>query len=315
MTMSTPRVADIQFDLEATLRSVVSLRSSIPDDALTTPILGTERSGHGVIIDPGLVVTIGYLVTEAESVWIVDYRSQAIPGYVLAYDQETGFGLVQALQKIDLPAAPMGSSTTLQISDPVIIVGAGGEEQIITAEVVAKREFAGYWEYVLDEAIFASPAHPNWGGAGLFDDNGTLCGIGSLALQTVDQTGDVESANMFVPIDLLRPILEELRTYGRQNKPPRPWLGWFVQENQATLVVGGVYDGGPAAQSGIAAGDIVMEINGKPVSGLADLFRSVWGVGDAGVEIPVTFLRNKETHTVTVNSVDRNALLKSYNIH
>ncbi len=304
-----------QFDLDTILRSVVSLRTTIPEDALTAPILGTERSGHGVIIGRGLIATIGYLVTEAESVWIIDRNARAIPGYVVAYDQETGFGLVQALSNIDLPVAPMGSSMGLQVSERVIVAGSGGNDQVITAEVIAKREFAGHWEYLLEEAIFTSPAHPNWGGAGLFDDSGSLCGIGSIALQTIDQDGEVESANMFVPIDLLRPILEELQTYGQQNKPARPWLGWFVQENQSTLVVGGVYDNGPAAQAGITAGDIVMEIDGRPVSALADMFRCVWGLGEAGIEIPVTFLRNKETHTATIKSVDRNTLLKSHNIH
>jgi len=313
--MSAPDLTGTQFDFETLAKSVVILRTTIPDDALTAPVLGTERSGHGVVIDRGLVLTIGYLVTEAQTVWIVDHNSHAIPGYVLAYDQETGFGLVQALQKIDLPIAPLGLSAGLQVSDTVIVAGAGGKDQIISAEVVAKREFAGHWEYLLEESIFTSPAHPNWGGAGLFDDNGTLCGIGSIALQTVDQSGEVESANMFVPIDLLRPILEELKTYGRQNKPPRPWLGWFVQENQSTLVVGGVYDDGPAAQAGLNAGDIVMEINEQTVSGLADMLRTVWSLGEAGVEVRVTYLRNKETHVATVKSIDRNALLKSHSIH
>lgn len=313
---TNPKPDDFAFDLETTLESIVSLRVQIPEDALTAAVLGTERAGHGVVIDEkGLVLTIGYLVTEAETVWLLDHRENAVPAHLLGYDQETGFGLVQALQPLGLPAMQLGSSDKLEIADTVVLAGAGGLSDAITARIAGKREFAGYWEYLLDEAIFTVPQHPNWGGTALIDQQGHLCGIGSLALQTVTSSGDKHGANMIVPIDLLPPILDDLQLYGRQNKPARPWLGWLVQETLDGLTIAGVYDEGPADRAGVATGDIVVEIDGEPVDSLAQLFRNVWALGSAGIEVPVSVQRGDEVLDLAIYSIDRNDQLKSASVH
>ena len=304
------------FDLESALSSIVSLRSVIPEDAMTARVLGTERAGHGVVLAPdGEVLTIGYLVTEAESVWLSDQQGRACPGYVLGYDQETGFGLVKPLQAMGWPTIELGDSSTLAVDDRVIVAGHGGMEQVVSARLIAKREFAGYWEYVLDEALFTAPAHPNWGGAALLNDKGQLCGIGSLLVQTIGDEGEPEGANMVVPINLLKPIIEDLRSYGRQNKPARPWLGWLVQDLGDELVVAGTHDGGPANAAGLQVGDVVLEIDGEPVDNLADMFRAVWHVGPAGVGVPIAVLRGGERQQALVQSVDRTARLKSAAVH
>ena len=311
-----PNPEEYTFDLDAALDSVVSLRSQIPEDALTASVLGTERAGHGVVIaDDGLVVTIGYLITEATSLWITTGAGVTVPGHVVGYDQETGFGLVQALQPMHVPTMPMGNSRTMQISDPAILAGHGGRDYAIKTTLIARREFAGYWEYVLDEALFTAPAHPNWGGAALIGNDGQLLGIGSLMVQQITETGDQSGANMVVPIEILAPILEELRMYGRRNRPARPWLGFLVQEVSHHLVVSGVYEHCPAHDAGLQVGDIIQEVDGEAVSGLANLFRRIWATGDAGVAIPMTIMRNREPVSVTVESVDRNARLKSASIH
>ncbi len=298
------------------LDGIVSLRSQIPEDALTAAVLGTERAGHGVVIgDDGLVVTIGYLITEAETLWITTNAGVTVPGHVVGYDQETGFGLVQALQPMGSPSFELGDSDALEEGDEAIAAGHGGMEHVIRTTVIARREFAGYWEYVLDEAIFTSPAHPNWGGAGLIDDAGRLVGIGSLLVQQVTESGQQSGANMIVPINLLKPILEDLRMYGKRAGPVRPWLGFLVQEVSHHLVVSGLYDDCPADAAGLQVGDVIREVDGEPVSGLANLFRAIWAMGEAGVEIPFTIMRNRESSAVTVRSTDRASCLKSASVH
>ncbi len=311
-----PNPEDYAFDLNTTLRSVVSLRSQIPEDALTASVLGTERAGHGVVIaDDGLVVTIGYLITEAESLWITTNEGVTVPGHVVGYDQETGLGLAQALQPMGSPSMELGDSGALQVSDAVIAAGHGGPDHAIKTIVMAKREFAGYWEYVLDEALFTAPAHPNWGGAALIGNNGKLLGIGSLLVQQITDSGQQSGANMIVPIDLLTPILDDLRRYGKRNSPARPWLGFLVQELSHHLVISGIYDDCPADVAGLQVGDVIREVDGEPVSGLANLFRRIWRSGEAGVDIPLTIIRNRESISATVQSTDRDSCLKSASVH
>jgi S1-C subfamily serine protease len=307
---------DVSFDLNSTLSSIVSLRTQIPEDALTASVLGTERVGHGVVIgDHGLILTIGYLITEAEDVWIVAGEGKAASGHVVGYDQETGFGLVQALQPLSLPIMTVGDDSDLKVADRVIVAGCGGVDQAVNAHVIAKREFAGYWEYVLDEAIFAAPAHPNWGGTALIGLDGRLYGIGSLLVQHVKQAGEIEKANMFVPIGLLEPVLQDLLTYGRRNAPARPWLGMLTQEVEDHLVIAAIYDGCPAHRADLQVGDVVVGVNGESPSGLAGMFRRVWSLGSAGVRVPLAVVRDGSVREIIVHSVDRNDCLKAAKLH
>lgn len=311
-----PIPEECDFDLHRALSSVVALRSQIPEDALTAGALGTERMGSGVVVgENGLVVTIGYLITEADSLWLTTNRGITVPGHVVGYDQETGLGLVQALQPMDAPPMPRGDSTAVQPPDTVIVAGAGGIEHAIKAEVITRREFAGYWEYVLDEALFTAPAHPNWGGAAMITGQGQLAGIGSLLVQQVNEAGETSGANMIVPINLLEPIYDELRTYGRRSGPIRPWLGFLVQEVSQHLVISGIYEGCPAHSAGLRVGDVILEVDGERVNGLSTLFRRIWGMGDAGVHVPLTVLRSQGQIEVEVHSTDRLSCLKSARVH
>src|SRR5437016_12884604 len=220
-----PKPENYAYDLEAALTSMVGLRAIIPADAFTAETLGTERSGNGVLIRDGAVLTIGYLIPEAETIWLHLADGRAVPGHVLAYDQETGFGLVQALARLNLPALPIGQSKAAKVGDPVVVAGAGGRKHSVVARIAAKQEFAGNWEYVLDEAIFTAPAHPFWGATAMIGKGGELLGIGSLQVQQMRETGTAEPLNMIVPIDILKPIFDDLMTLGRSNDPPRPWVG------------------------------------------------------------------------------------------
>jgi S1-C subfamily serine protease len=294
--------------IDSILRSIVTVRSSIPEDAFTATTLGTLREGSGVVIrDNGLVLTIGYLITEAEEVWLTTSDGRVVPGHALAYDQETGFGLVQALGPLGLPALEFGDASKAAIGDPVVL--ADGTGRSVQASIVAKQEFAGYWEYLLDEALFIAPAHPSWGGAALVGADGRLLGIGSLLLQ-MSQGGEVADINMVVPINLLRPILDDLLTRGRVNKPPRPWLGAFSAESNGDVVVMNVAEGSPAAQAGLRQGDIIAEIRDGEVDGLADFYRKVWSSGPAGAEIPMRVLRDGRDAWLRVKTADRGSFLR-----
>src|SRR5580704_8996015 len=292
-----PKAADYAYDLGAAMNAVVGLRAAVPEDAFTAQTLGTERAGNGVLIrDTGLVLTIGYLITEAESIWLTPITGTPVPGHALAYDQETGFGLVQALATLDLPALPIGDSGRAQIGDRVVVAGFGGRQRSVAARILAKQEFAGYWEYVLDEAIFTTPAHPNWGGTAMIGTSGELLGIGSLQMQQAPERGKPGGdLNMIVPIDLLKPILDDMLKSGRANRPQRPWLGLYATEIEDKIVVVGLAKGGPAQKAGLNTGDVVLSVAGLEVSDLAGLYRRIWARGPAGAEIPLTVYRDGKT--------------------
>jgi S1-C subfamily serine protease len=309
-----PRAEDYGYDLERALSSVVGIHSLIPAEAFTADALGTERAGNGVMIDDGLVLTIGYLITEAETVWLHYGDGRVAPGHALGFDQETGFGLVQALERLDLPTLPLGSSKALEVGERVVVGGAGGRTRSLAARIAAKQEFAGYWEYVLDEAIFTYPAHPNWGGTALISPKGELAGIGSLQVER-QREGRDEHLNMIVPIDLLKPILGDLRKYGRVDKPMRPWLGLYSTEIEDKVVVVGIAPKGPAARAELKTGDVVLAVKGERVSTLAGFYRKVWSLGEAGVAVPLTLYREGVTFNVSVNSSDRAKFLKSPRVH
>lgn len=310
-----PDADALRFDLSQALEAAVLLRAEIPEDAFTAPILGTERSGNGIVIRAdGLILTIGYLVTEARTLWITSNDGRVVEGYPLAYDFATGFGLVQPLGALAVPPLPLGSARGVQPEDPVIVVGHGGRDHALQAKVLARREFAGYWEYLLDDAIYTLPAHPQWGGSGLLNRDGELIGIGSLLVQEENEHGKAQG-NMFVPIDLLPPILDDLTRFGRSTRPVRPWLGMYTTESDNQLVVAGLANGGPAQRDGVHQGDMVIDVAGERVTTLSAMLRRIWSLGSAGVPVPLTLAREGGLVRLTVRSADRADYLKKPLLH
>jgi S1-C subfamily serine protease len=305
-----PKPGALAFDLGAALDSVVTVHAEIPDDAFTAPLLGTERIGNGVVIrDDGLILTIGYLITEARTIWITTNHGAVVAGHPLAYDFPTGLGLVQPLGPLPAKPLPRGSAAALSPGDAVYVLGRGGRAHALQAELLAKREFAGYWEYVLDEALFATPLHPEWSGAALVDEQGQLVGIGSLYVQ--EEVGEeLIKGNMFVPIDLLAPIENDLVSFGRSSRPARPWLGMYTAEVEGRLVVRGLVKGGPADEAGVRLGDVVIEVAGTRVAALAAFLRNVWAQGTAGVTVPLTLARGAGAVSAAVQSGDRDDFLR-----
>ena len=310
-----PRAEDWDFDLERALGALVQLRVEVPEDAFTAQILGTERLGNGVVIgEDGLILTIGYLITEASSVWITTAQGAVLAGHPLAYDQATGFGLVMPLGRLGAPTLARGSALRARVGDDVLIAGHGGRAHALKAQIFDKREFAGYWEYVLDEALFAAPAHPQWGGTALIGGDGKVLGVGSLLVEEKQGERSVQG-NMFVPVDILEPILEDLLKRGRARRAARPWLGMYTTEMGAKLVVAGLAAGGPADRAGVKLGDVVVAVAGDRPAGLADLFRRVWALGPAGAEVPLTIARSGKRQDLRLASVDRGDFLKKPQLH
>ncbi|MCE2509568.1 MAG: serine protease [Alphaproteobacteria bacterium] len=293
------------------LDSIVGIRAHIPVDARTAAHLGTERMGSGIVIGKGgLVLTIGYLILEADRVELVLPGAERIPATTVAFDYETGFGLVRSLLPLNLPPIAFGESSGLKVNAPVLVAGYSNPQRFLEAKVVSRRSFAGYWEYLLPDAIFTSPPHPQFGGASLFGPDGKLLGIGSLIVGGAASEDSYEPGNMFVPIDALKPILETLLEQGRSDQRAKPWIGVYSEEYQGHVIVTEVAKGGPADQAGIKPSDIILSVAGAPVKGQADFYRKLWALGDAGTEVPLTLLGKRGMQEVTVTSADRYDWLK-----
>ena len=290
--------------LDDLLSAIVHVKTSINPDGRSVASLGREREGTGVVIDnDGLIVTIGYLMVEAQSAEVITNDGHAVPANVVGYDHESGFGLLRAIMPLKVHPLALGHSAELKEKDPVIIVGHGGRGRVARAEVVSRRAFAGSWEYLLDDAIYTWPPYPDWSGAALIDRSGKLVGVGSLVLE--DASGQGEPGNMFVPIDRLTPILADLITDGRASGPGRPWLGVITQELGGHLVVAAVAPGGPAEKAGIKHGDIIESVGNAAPKDMEDFYRKIYAQGAAGVTIPLDVRRSDESRHFDVKSMNR----------
>ena len=291
---------------EEILKAIVKIHSTIPKDAHTAGTLGTEREGYGVLIDArGYIVTISYLILEAETIEVFGPEDKPINATFAGYDPDTGFGLLRADQPLGVEPMKLGESSKLEEGDRVLVAGYGGEESAMGARVIARKELTASWEYFLEKAIFTAPPYPNYGGAALIGRDGRLLGIGSLLTQvSVEGVGAIP-CNMFVPIDLLTPILSNLVATGRSSRPPRPWLGISLEEDRGRVLVSRVTKGGPAEGAGLQPGDLILRVSGKGVNGLADFYHKVWGLGPAGIEVPLSILRGVQIQDITVRSADR----------
>jgi S1-C subfamily serine protease len=305
-----PTAGAFKFDLAACLNSVVAVETTVSAEASTAEALGTHRIGNGIVIGAeGLVLTIGYLVTEAEAVILTTGDGRRIEAHVLGVDAATGFGLVHALEPLNLPALPIGDSRSVGKDETVLVAGAGGRSHALSGVLLARTPFAGYWEYYLDEALFVGPAHPHWSGAALINGAGEVVGVGSLYVEQRTGEGELLPLNMFVPAELLKPILADLRA-GRAVRAPRPWLGVIAQEVDSLVVVLDVTDGGPADQAGLEQGDIVRAIGGEKVTDLAGFYRSLWALGPPGVTAPLIVQRDQQMLSIDVPTIDRASRLK-----
>jgi S1-C subfamily serine protease len=300
-----------QLSLDELLSGIVRIKTFINPDGLTRENLGREREGTGIVIDnAGLVLTIGYLMVEAHAAEIVTNDGHTVAANVVGYDNETGFGLLQAITPLKVRPVAMGKSSEVKNGDPVLIAAFGGRSGTTAAHVVSKREFAGNWEYMLDEAIFTAPPHPAWSGAALINHDGKLVGVGSLIVGDASGKGDSVRGNMFVPIDQLPPILGDLIAAGHPLQPAHPWLGLNTDDVGGRLVVSRVSPGAPAEKAGMRRGDIIVGVNGETPKNLPDLYRKIWAQGAAGASVSIDVLQGHERRHFDVLSINRLDLLK-----
>ena len=292
--------------VDGLVEAVVQIKTFINPDGRTVESLGRERQGSGVVISgDGLVLTIGYLMVEAHAAEVITNDGRTVAADVVGYDYDTGFGLLRASGTLKVRPMELGKSSSLKEGDKVLTIRAGGAEMISPAHIAAKREFAGYWEYLLDEAIFATPPVPNWSGAALIARDGKLAGIGSLIVGDATGKGDGIPGNMFVPIDLLPPILGELIAGGRVTGTAKPWLGLNTEEINGQLVVRRVTAGGPAAKGGIEPGDTIVGLGGEATPTLGTFYRKLWAQGSAGVPVPLDVRRAGQHLRIDLQSVNR----------
>jgi S1-C subfamily serine protease len=310
-----PNPEKLLFNLDSAINSVVKVRTSIPAAAFTADVLGTERIGSGVLINnSGLILTVGYLVTEAETVWLTTNLNQSIPGHVVAYDQSSGLGLVQALGSLDIDASELDSSDLVTVNDDIFFISYGGIEHSLCSKISRIDEFAGYWEYLLEAAIYTSPPHPQWGGAAVFNKKGHIIGIGSLFLQEIFEGQNLQG-NLAIPTSILKSIMGDMLEFGRSSAPARPWLGMYAVESEKTLTVNSLARYGPAELAGVLQGDKVVGVGEESVSTLANFFRTVWTLGAAGVSVPININRNGNQLQLVINSIDRNDFLLKPQTH
>jgi len=297
--------------IEELVSAMVRINAHINPDGRTVQGLGHEREGSGILIDgDGLVLTIGYLMVEAYAAEIVANNGRTVPANVVGYDQESGFGLLRTITPLKLKPMPLGKSAEIKQGDPVLVASFGGPGMVAGAYVVAKREFAGNWEYLLDEALFTAPPHPAWSGAALISREGKLVGVGSLIVGNAGGGSNKAPGNMFVPIDRLSSILADLIAAGRTPGPARPWLGINTDEMGGRLLVSRITPASPAERAGIKRGDVIVGVNGEQAKNLADFYRKVWAQGSAGATVALDVLQDNEVRRIEVKSMNRLEHLK-----
>jgi S1-C subfamily serine protease len=303
----SPAVAETSPSIDDVLKAIVRIEAKIPGDARTAGSLGTERDGLGAVIDAnGLILTVGYLILEAESATVTRHDGKTFPARIVAYDHNTGFGLARTLKPLGVKPLAFGDSAKLRKTSSVLVAGFGGAQAAMPAKVVARRDYAGYWEYLLENAVFTSPPYPGFGGVALIGSDGTLMGIGSLILPDAIEPGEYGPGNMFIPIDRLAAILPDLIAVGRSRTPNHPWIGLYTEEHRGKLFVKRVAKGGPADRAGIKPDDIVLGLGEDPVRKQADLYRKLWAMGKPGARIPLKILGpDSRVRTVQVESIDR----------
>ncbi len=299
----------------ASLEALVSIKTTTTAQARSAPSLGTTRSGSGVVIDrSGLIVTIGYLILEAETIEVTA-RGRSLPASVVGYDHDTGLGLIRTALPLGVKPMALGQSSALPPQETALAAAAGNASLGIApvAEpvmIVSKRRFAGYWEYMLDETLFTAPPIQNFGGAALIGNDGRLLGVGSLIVQdALDQPR--MPGNMFVPVDLLKGVMGDLLAAGRSLSPPRPWLGVTSQETPGRVVVSRVAPESPAAVAGVESGDVILSVGGQDVRTLPDFYRRLWATGPAGSEVNLLVSRGGKRQELKVQSIDRLRFLRS----
>jgi serine protease Do len=293
--------------------AIVKLSIKALPDARTAETLGAEREGTGVVIDEsGLILTIGYLMLEAGSILVVASDGRVFPAVVVGYDHATGFGLMRAAPGIARKPLALGPSSDVRALNTLLVAAHPAAGGVTHACVVARRRFTGWWEYMIEDAIFTAPPRYEHSGAALIDEAGRLVGIASLWVSDAVEEGVAFPGNMFVPTDLLKPLIDDLLQLGRRRGGGRPWLGVYSEEVEGHVVVTRVLPEAPAHRAGLRRGDVILGIGGESIGGQGEFYSKLWASGDAGAEIMLHVLRDRAVQRMKVRSADRMDYLRPW---
>jgi serine protease Do len=289
------------------MQAVVGLQVTVAEDARSADTLGTEREGSGVVIGPdGLILTIGYLIIEAETIQVTTSDNRVLPARAVGYDQATGFGLLRPVLPLrGIEPVMLGTARGLPERTALLAAVGGDDGSAELLELVSTRPFSGYWEYHIDGALFAAPPLRNHSGAPLFNASGEVVGIGSLFVGNARGGRRQVPGNMFVPVDLLKPILGEMQQTGTTRAGHRPWLGLTSTEQEGRVRIVRVNEDSPADEAGLVPGDIVLAVDGEKVSTLESFYKKLWARPQPESEVQLTVLHGAQIMELTVHAVDR----------
>ena len=287
-------------------KSVVKIDSIIPPEARTAQSLGTVRGGNGVVIDDKHILTIGYIVVEAETITISLPDGRKFPGELIGYDHTTGFGILRTIIQSDLTPLKIGDSDQLTKEDFLYVLPYLTEGRPSAVKMVSRRSFAGWWEYFLDKPIYTYPANSSFAGSALINEYGEVLGIGSLYVGDAAATGISSPGNMFVPINDLKPILDDLIENGRRTKDIKPYMGLTSSDNTGEVKITRVNDNGPAAKAGFSVNDTILAVNNEKINNIEDFYKVVWSFGGPGTKLQFDIERNQEKLNIELTTMDRN---------
>jgi serine protease Do len=314
-TNSAPSTQQTIDALTKAHQAVVGVQVVAAEDARSAETLGRQRAGSGVVISAdGLILTIGYLLLESDTISVITQDNKTVPARAVAYDLATGFGLIRPLVPLrGVKPVALGSAKDITNGESLMVsVGTqpGDEADVNMTQLVAKRAFSGYWEYHIDSALFTSPPINNHSGAPLFNQRGELVGIGSLFVADVLGQNPRVPGNMFVPVDLLKPILSEMQQTGTSKLSKRPWLGLTSSEQGGRVQIVRVNKESPAQAAGLEAGDVVLAVDDAKVATLEAFYKKLWDRASPDAQVTLTVLQGAELKTIVLKPVDRMSTMR-----
>jgi serine protease Do len=306
ISLSEQKKITSEEDVRKIYQSVVKIDSIVPSDARTANSLGTIRGGNGIVIDDKHILTIGYIVVEAETITITLPNGGVVPAELAGYDHTTGFGILKTILPSKLTPIQIGNSDKLNKEDLLYVLPYLTEGAPSAVKMVSRRSFTGWWEYFLDKPIYTHPMNTSFAGSALINEFGELLGIGSLYVSDAAAEGILSPGNLFVPINDLKPILNDLIANGKRTADVKPYMGLTSNDDTGKVMVTRVNDDGPAAKAGFKENDIILKVNKINIQDTEKFYKTVWSQGGPGTLLDFEIERNNQIISLKLTTMDRN---------